>query len=100
MVRGRALLVEGFSTKGISGSPVVADQRGLVTTGGLIDTGYRPSRLIGLVAGYLGLPDHEHGHLTYVFKSSIILECGQKAFPTCSYRKYDFLPFFRYQNFK
>jgi len=81
-VNGRAFLVEGFSTKGASGAPVLALPVGiqlgamLTMTGG---RGYRPMRIAGVNAGHLLSPDFPHAHVSYAFRASIVRELIAKA---------------------
>ena len=81
-VKGRVFLVEGFSTNGASGAPVLALPVGiqigpmLTMTGG---RGHRPLRIAGVNAGHLLSPDFRHAHVSYAFKASIIRELITKA---------------------
>jgi hypothetical protein len=73
--KGDALVIEAFSTKGMSGAPVFAPEYGYALGSGLSLTGgrpYRRARLIGVVSSYLLAHDHQHSQLSIVFKSTVI----------------------------
>jgi hypothetical protein len=74
-VSGDALLIEGFSTDGASGAPVIALPKGIRTGGGLSGGDYRPFRLIGVNAGHFKGTDVLHANISYCFKSTIIRSC-------------------------
>ena len=81
-VKGDAFLVEGFSTSGASGSPVIAPPVGTQLGGGLTMTGgraYRPMRVVGVNAGHLKSHDFQHALVSYAFKATIIRRLIQKA---------------------
>jgi hypothetical protein len=74
-VKGEALLIEGFSTSGASGSPVFVFQKGFPLGGGLAVTGgkfHRRWSLLGVNAGHMKSPEHLHSQVSYVFKATVI----------------------------
>ncbi|WP_439579963.1 hypothetical protein [Elioraea sp.] len=78
-VKGDAMLIEGFSTSGSSGAPVIALEKGIRTGSGLQGGSFRPFRLVGVNAGHLRAKDYLHANLSYIFKSTVIDECIKKA---------------------
>lgn len=77
-VKGDAMLIEGFSTRGSSGAPVIVLEKGIRTGAGLTGGGFRPFRLVGINAGHFTATDYLHAHLSYLFKSTVIDECVKK----------------------
>lgn len=74
---GRCLAYEGFSTSGLSGSPVFALACGQIIVGDGTVVPVRDWRLIGVNAGHLDVfagASQNHSGISYFFKSSIILE--------------------------
>lgn len=76
-INGDCMLYEAFSYEGSSGSPVFALQRGLL--GDVTTTGARKCIMIGINAGHLKTTDQfqYHSGLSYLYKSSKILELIQ-----------------------
>lgn len=73
--KGDCIAYEGFSTKGASGSPVFAVQKGFKVTGSLSasDGFYREVKVIGVNAGHLFGKDG-HSGISYLYKSATILD--------------------------
>ena len=71
---GECLAYEAFSFGGSSGSPVFALQKGFQTDGSLVVPGYRRLFLIGINAGHLPEATSGHSGISYLFKSSAILD--------------------------
>lgn len=72
--KGRRIAYEAFSFGGSSGSPVFATQKGFKGGAGLVVTGYREGRLVGINAGHYKDDAGSHSGVSYFFKSSVILE--------------------------
>lgn len=67
---------EGFSSGGSSGSPVVATQRGFPTGAGLTAPKdfFREIKVIGINAGHFPVGEESHSGISYLYKSSTILD--------------------------
>jgi hypothetical protein len=65
MGKGNGLLTEGFTSVGHTGAPVFS---------------LKALRVIGISAGWYNPPKGREGYLTFVYKSSVIWECAEKAF--------------------
>lgn len=72
--RGRRIAYEAFSFGGSSGSPVFATEKGFRGGGGLVVTGHREGRLVGINAGHLQGPQGVHSGVSYFIKSSSVLD--------------------------
>jgi hypothetical protein len=74
-VKGEAVLIEGFSTAGASGSPVFVAEKGVPFMDGVAITErptFRRWSLLGVNAGHMKSSEHLHSQISYVFKSTII----------------------------
>lgn len=72
------LLLEAFSFAGSSGSPVFANARGVLVSGGLTGGDFRPAKLVGVVCGHLVNTDQRfmtnlHPGLSYCHRSDLLL---------------------------
>jgi len=68
--KGPIVVIEGYSTDGASGSPVISTP--------ILVSGSRPTRgakLIGINAGHFEGYGLKHANLSYFYKASVILEC-------------------------
>lgn len=67
---------EGFSSGGSSGSPVFAVQRGFPTGSGLTapEDFFREIKVIGINAGHFPAGEESHSGISYLYKSSAILD--------------------------
>ncbi len=72
--QGECIAFEAFSSDGSSGSPVFALQKALKPGENITIPGYRELKLIGVNAGYLGSEDMAHSGISYMYKSSAILD--------------------------
>lgn len=72
--KGRRVAYEGFSFGGSSGSPIFATQKGFQGGAGIVVTGFRESRLVGINAGHLPAERFGHSGVSYFIKSSAILD--------------------------
>jgi hypothetical protein len=71
-------LVNGLSFGGSSGSPVFSYERGIKVGEGLTGGQYRESRLVGIMSGHWNEKNNTHSGLSYVTKSSAILDLIEK----------------------
>ena len=78
--RAHVHLLEAFSFAGSSGSPVFANAFGIPLGPGLSGGGFRPARIIGVMAGHLDNKDSEadalykaHTGLSYCHRSDLLL---------------------------
>ena len=71
---GECVAYEAFSYGGSSGSPVFAVQKGLKPGAGLSFPGFRDLKLIGINAGHLPGTNDTHSGISYMYKSSAILD--------------------------
>lgn len=74
-----AVLVNGFSFSGSSGSPVILHEKSIKPGSGLINPSYVPAKLIGVMAGHFwdkkNTPEmFNHSGLSYFIRSTAILE--------------------------
>ena len=74
MHKGRRIAYEAFSFGGSSGSPVVAPSRGLQGGDGIVASGYREAKVIGINAGHFSADHGAHSGVSYLIKSSAILD--------------------------
>lgn len=74
LVAGACVAYEAFSYNGSSGSPVFAVQKGPKPGEGVLFPGFRELMLIGINAGHLKTSDKSHSGISYLYKSSAILE--------------------------
>ncbi|MCA5005825.1 hypothetical protein [Sphingobacterium bovistauri] len=74
IVIGDCLAYEAFSFEGSSGSPVFALQRGFPSDKLITWPDYRPLLLVGINAGSLLTNNNAHSGISYLYKSSIIIE--------------------------
>lgn len=71
---GHVIAYEAYSTGGLSGSPVLALQKGF-PVGGTLTTPegfYRPVKIVGINAGRLNDLDGVHQQMSYMYKSEVI----------------------------
>ena len=71
---GECVAYEAFSYGGSSGSPVFAVQKGPKPGAGLSFPGFRELKLIGINAGHLPASNGTHSGISYMYKSSAILD--------------------------
>ena len=71
---GDCIAYEAFSYGGSSGSPVFAVQKGPEPGPGISFPGFRELRLIGINAGHLDTDKDAHSGISYMFKSSAIID--------------------------
>ena len=78
--RDRVHLLEAFSFAGSSGSPVIANAKGIETGPELTGGGFRPARIIGMMTGHLpneesetGVPYRTHTGLSFCHRSDLLL---------------------------
>ena len=71
---GECVAYEAFSYGGSSGSPVFAVQTGPKPGAGLSFPGFRELKLIGINTGHLPASDGTHSGISYLYKSSAILD--------------------------
>ena len=71
---GECMAYEAFSYGGSSGSPVFAVQKGPRPGVGISFPGFRDLKLVGINAGHLRAAKDSHSGISYMFKSSAILE--------------------------
>ena len=74
MVLGDCLAYEAFSFEGSSGSPVFALQRSYPGDKMITWPDYRPLMLVGINAGALKTVSNHHSGISYLYKSSLIVE--------------------------
>ncbi|MEQ1650868.1 MAG: serine protease [Hyphomicrobium sp.] len=82
MQEARRMAYEAFSFGGSSGSPVFALAKGLRLGGGLQGGYFRDIKLVGINGGHLQnstYGEHQHSGISYLFKSTVILDCLQAA---------------------
>jgi len=72
--KGECIAYEAFSYSGSSGSPVVAVQKGPKPGAGVSFPGFRDLKLIGINAGHLPAAKDTHSGISYMYKSSAILD--------------------------
>lgn len=73
-VRGSCLAYEAFSYSGSSGSPVFAVQKGPKPGTGMSFPGFRDLLFVGINAGHLKSTDNTHSGISYLYKSTAILD--------------------------
>ena len=71
---GECVAYEAFSYGGSSGSPVFAVQKGPRPGRGISFPGFRELKLIGINAGHLPTAGNGHSGISYMYKSSAILD--------------------------
>ena len=71
---GECIAYEAFSTSGNSGSPVFALEKGPRPGPGLEFPGFRELKMIGVNAGHLKANSGTHMRVSYMYKSSAILD--------------------------
>lgn len=86
--RDRVHLLEAFSFAGSSGSPVIANAKGIPTGPELTGGDFRPARIIGMMTGHLrneesdsGVPDRTHTGLSFCHRSDLLLAMVHGAEP-------------------
>lgn len=82
--RTHVLLVSGMSFSGSSGSPVYLPAIGVAPGGGLVDSTYRPAKVLGIMSGHFWDQGEtpamfDHTGLSYLTRSSAILELLEQA---------------------
>jgi hypothetical protein len=75
---GECVAYEAFSFGGSSGSPVFAVQKGLKPDLGLSFPGFRDKLFIGINAGHLRTITDHHSGISYLYKSSALLDLIDK----------------------
>lgn len=78
---GDCVAYEAFSSGGSSGSPVFAMQKGLEPGAGIKFDGFRRAMLIGINAGHLSDPQVVHSGISYLVKSTAIVETIRSGVP-------------------
>ena len=78
--RDRVHLLEAFSFAGSSGSPAIANAKGIETGPELTGGGFRPARIIGMMTGHLpneesetDVPYRTHTGLSFCHRSDLLL---------------------------
>ena len=71
---GECVAYEAFSYGGSSGSPVFAVQKGPKPGPGISFPGFRDVKMVGINAGHLPATKDTHSGISYMYKSSAILE--------------------------
>ena len=72
--QGECIAYEAFSYGGSSGSPVFAVQKGPRPGAGISFPGFREIRMIGINAGHMLAEDGSHSGISFMYKSSAILD--------------------------
>lgn len=72
--QGECIAYEAFSYGGSSGSPVFAVQKGPRPGEGISFPGFREIKMTGINAGHLSDDDQTHSGISYMYKSSVILD--------------------------
>jgi hypothetical protein len=72
--KGQCLAYEAFSFGGSSGSPVFALQKGPKPGAGISFPGFRDLMMIGINAGHLPTENSGHSGISYLYKSSAIVD--------------------------
>lgn len=76
---GECVAYEAFSYGGSSGSPVFAVQTGPRPGKGISFPGFRELKLIGINAGHLPAENNTHSGISYMYKSSAIIDMIDSA---------------------
>jgi hypothetical protein len=77
--KGQCLAYEAFSFGGSSGSPVFAVQKGPKPGAGISFSGFRELMMIGINAGHLPAENRGHSGISYLYKSSAIVDLIDRA---------------------
>ena len=88
------LLLEALSFAGSSGSPVIANARGIKVGAGLVGENFRPAKIIGINAGHLPARNDKHNKmdlhsgLSYCHRSDLLLRmlAGREPLETQPFR--------------
>ena len=76
---GECIAFEAFSFGGSSGSPVFAVQKGPEPGPGINFPGFRELKMVGINAGHLPTAKDQHSGISYMFKSSAVLDLLDEA---------------------